>query len=63
MPYSDHVFKETNSQPGGKSASKTHVIMGPAVGSGKKNTDMHNGLGRPLRGKLSPPAGAKQAGK
>jgi hypothetical protein len=66
MPYGskhDYVHKETNSQPGGREDSRAHTITGPAfTGAGAKTQkDMKSsGLGRPLRGKVPSPAGAKQ---
>jgi len=64
MPYGashGHVHKETNSQPGGRSDSKTSIHMGPAnSGAVKKNTDMDHGLGRAPRGKVAPSKSSKQ---
>lgn len=65
MPYGashGHVHKETNSQPQGRSDSKTNINMGPAVsGNVKPNVSMKSsGLGRALRGKVPPGSGSKQ---
>lgn len=64
MPYGSthgYVHRETNSQPGGRSNSKTSIKMGPAVsGAVKTNKQMDHGLGRAPRGKVPAPKGAKQ---
>ena len=67
MPYGakhDYTHKETNSQSGGRADSRAHTITGPAfTGKGAAtNKEMKSsGLGRPRRGKVPSPAGAKQA--
>jgi hypothetical protein len=65
MPYGashGHVFKETNSQPGGRSDAKTSIHTGPAVsGNVKVNKEMKSsGLGRAPRGKVAASKSSKQ---
>jgi hypothetical protein len=66
MPYGSnhgHTRKETNSQPQGRSNSKTSVHMGPAnSGAVKTNKQMDHGLGRSPRGKVAASKSSKQYG-
>lgn len=66
MPYGashGHVHKETNSQPQGRSDSKTNINVGPAVsGNVKPNVSMKDsGLGRGVRGPVEPGKGSRMA--
>lgn len=46
-------YRETNSQPGGKSGSKVKMKKGPAVGHSSGNATKGGGIMQPTKGRKS----------